>query len=366
MIEQRLVKRADGTPKNCEFNFDIIACNALNLSFDENRLVPCIQDAPWDEIKSKRPVEEKDAAEYSKWAEKEYGLRGYKKYAYQALVDAAKKHSFNPIRDYFDSLSGDGIPRLDTWLTKYLGCEDTELTRAQGAAWMLSVVARTYQPGCRADYVLTLAGKPCEDIFQILAVRPEWFVRLSRSLHLKSSMCAIQGRLVVELTGENYMSSISSAVDRFRKHYTKRVEDFPRTFVFGALLDRPPPNRRFWCVTVGRKIKTEALRADLDALYAEAKHRYQAGEQWWLGRELELQALRITCQRDSWTATIEKYCLEHDQATVSKILCDALYVDLAYPNIERVRLILAALRAIHNCSEPFTGYLKNSPQKYSR
>jgi predicted P-loop ATPase len=52
----------------------------------------------------------------------------------------------------------DGKPRLEKWLIVYLGAKDTPYTRAVGKRRMISLIARLYQPGCKADYVLMLEG----------------------------------------------------------------------------------------------------------------------------------------------------------------------------------------------------------------
>jgi hypothetical protein len=75
--------------------------------------------------------------------------------ALERLCDATR---FNPVRDYLDSLEWDGKPRLDSWLSTYLGAEDTTLNRAFGRKTLIAGVRRVRQPGCKFDYMLVLEG----------------------------------------------------------------------------------------------------------------------------------------------------------------------------------------------------------------
>ena len=40
------------------------------------------------------------------------------------MVRLCLEHAFHPVLDYLDSLVWDGKPRLDTWLTTYLGAAE--------------------------------------------------------------------------------------------------------------------------------------------------------------------------------------------------------------------------------------------------
>ena len=46
------------------------------------------------------------------------------------MMKAAKDNAINPIKNYLEGLTWDGVPRLETLLVDYLGAEDTPYTRA--------------------------------------------------------------------------------------------------------------------------------------------------------------------------------------------------------------------------------------------
>jgi hypothetical protein len=51
-------------------------------------------------------------------------------HTFDAAVQLCLQNSFDPIGDYLDGLKWDGRKRVDTWMSDYLGAEDTELNRA--------------------------------------------------------------------------------------------------------------------------------------------------------------------------------------------------------------------------------------------
>src|SRR5262249_1158640 len=76
----------------------------------------------------------------------------------QAVDAVARRRPFHPVRSYLDGLEWDGIERLDHWLVDHLNAPDSDFTRAVGARWMISAVARVFEPGCKADCLLVLEG----------------------------------------------------------------------------------------------------------------------------------------------------------------------------------------------------------------
>src|SRR5262249_47316632 len=86
---------------------------------------------------------------------------------------------FHPVCDYLDGLKWDGTPRIDSWLIKYGGANDTPYTRAIGALVLMAAVRRVRKPGCKFDETLVLEnpeqGTNKSQALQILAVKTEWF-----------------------------------------------------------------------------------------------------------------------------------------------------------------------------------------------
>jgi hypothetical protein len=106
-----------------------------------------------------RPTRDDDLVELLAWVQRQ-GIHIRGKLAIRAVIaPIVRDHPFHPIRDYLNSLKWDRKPRLDTWLTYYLGVAPVEnYTAAAGRMWMISAVARVFKPGCIAKYVLIATG----------------------------------------------------------------------------------------------------------------------------------------------------------------------------------------------------------------
>ena len=88
----------------------------------------------------------------------EWGFDPGKQLMEDALRLECLDHTFDPVREYLDGLKWDGVPRIDRWLVRYCGCDDTALNRAFGRKWLVAGVRRVRQPGCKFDTMLVLEG----------------------------------------------------------------------------------------------------------------------------------------------------------------------------------------------------------------
>lgn len=234
----------------------------------------------------------------------------------RAVQAAARYNNFHPVRDYFAAHQWDNTNRLDSWLSTYLSAKDTPYTRAIGSRFLISAVARIYDPGCKADYILVLEGpqgKQKSEALRTLAVREAWFTDRLSAVATKDAAQETAGVFLIEVAEmEPLLRASSSATkafitrrhDRYRPPYGKHTIRQPRQCVFAGTIN-PPPNgylkdptgaRRIWPVTCRAMIDLAALARDRDQLWAEAVARFKAGEKWWLETP-ELEAL-ATAEQD--------------------------------------------------------------------
>ena len=259
--------------------------------------------------------------------------------ASQAVQTVAAQRRVHPVRDYLNGLNWDGVPRLDGWLSKYLGVEESNYSYAVGARWMLSAIARIYRPGAKADCCLILEGP--QGIKKSTALRTlagEYFTDELADLGSKDAALQIRGVWIVEISEldslvRSEIASIkafmSRSADRFRPPFGKRVVECPRQCVFAGTVNHTEylrdetGARRFWPVLCG-SIDIEALARDRDQLWAEARHRYSSGEKWWLdtsalvGIAAEEQAARY--QGDPWEEIIAPWLEVRVSTSVSELL----------------------------------------------
>lgn len=236
------------------------------------------------------------------------------------------ENTHHPVRDYLSGLEWDRVARIDEWLTRYLGAEDTPLNRAFGRIVLLAAVRRVRQPGVKFDYILVLEGKQGSGkstAIQILA-SPDWFSDQEiLLLDSRGQVEAMEGVWIYEL-GEldglsradtNKVKAFASRqTDRARMAYARFRETRPRESIFiGTTNDETylrdqTGNRRFWPVRTGA-IDLETLRRDRDQLWAEAAAREALCESIALDQALwadanVMQEARV--EEDPWRAILEE------------------------------------------------------------
>lgn len=260
-----------------------------------------------------------------------FGIHCQPRTAAEAVMRVAREHRFHPLRDYLDGLEWDRQHRLDDWLIECCGADPTPIVRAWSSRWMMGAVERAYRPGCMNRAVLVLEGP--QDIGKsavFRAIGEPWYSDDMPQLHGQESAILTRGMWLIELpelsvfarSEINAMKAfISRREDRFREVYMRHPTKSPRQAVFGGTvnpggsgyLKDETGNTRFWPVTVVR-VELERIQAMRDQLWAEAKHRWLAGESTYIDTpHLRAAAAEETDARrdaDAWEDVITRYLHE--------------------------------------------------------
>lgn len=304
-----------------------------------------LRSAPWLDGDGPFTWGEADTLHLTEWLQQQ-GVPAKRYDVEDAVKLIASESSIHPVREYFNKLRWDNIERIDTWLTYFLGADDTPFNRAVGARWLISAIARIMRPGTKADCMLILEGPQGSyksSVFRTLA--GEWFADEISELGSKDAAQQLRGVWIVELAELDVMTRAESArvkawvsrsVDRYRPSYGRMAEDFPRQCVFGGTCNRADylrdetGGRRFWPVKIS-SIDIEALRAQRDQLWAEALVRFEAGEKWWLYEDdLVADAAEIQEARrapDAWEDLIAEWIYSRPsltQTTTAEIMADCI------------------------------------------
>ena len=225
-----------------------------------------------------------------------------------AIEQVSSDNAFHPIKLYLESLTWDGVPRIDTFLVDYMGAEDNAYTREAFRKTLLAAVTRIYEPGRKFDTALVFyseQGVGKSTLIQRLS--KGWFNDSLTNLSGKESYEAIQFAWLVELAElsalrksdvEAVKNFISKREDTYRGAYARRVKTHKRQCVFfgstndDEFLKDATGNRRFFPVEVKRTRKTRLIfepefDAIVDQLWAEAMEGYMLGEALTLSDEAE-------------------------------------------------------------------------------
>jgi hypothetical protein len=77
---------------------------------------------------------------------------------HQAVDLRGYERRFHPVKDYLNGVEWDGTSRISDLFPKYFGSDRTEYAMNVGGMFMVSMVARIFDPGCKADHVPVIEG----------------------------------------------------------------------------------------------------------------------------------------------------------------------------------------------------------------
>jgi predicted P-loop ATPase len=295
-----------------------------------------------------RPVEDADVFRLQEFLQR----AGLKNLGAQTVHDAVevrgRECKFHPVRDYLEAQKWDGVPRVGNWLVRYLGAPETPYIQAVGRMFLISKVARIFEPGCKVDYMPVLEGPQGalkSAICRILGGAhfsdnlPDVTTGKDVSQHLR-------GKWLIEVPEMHAMGRaettllkafITRQVEQYRPSYGRREVTEPRQCVFLGTTNKQTylrdetGGRRFWPVPTG-SIDVAAFKRDRDQLFAEAVRLYRNGIPWWPDRAFEQQHMvpeqEARFQQDAWEEKIEKYLASAPRkVTVGQVGREALGIE---------------------------------------
>ena len=285
---------------------------------------------------------------------------------HQAVDVRAREREYHPVREYLNGLEWDGTPRLKFLAKSYLGAEHTPYSAKIGQMFIISMVARILEPGCKADHMVVLEGP--QGIQKSTACRilaGEWFSDSMPEIGQgKDASQHLKGKWLIEVSEMQAMSRADAALlkafitrdtERYRPSYGRKEVIEPRQVVFIGTTNREvylrdeTGGRRFWPIKCGL-IDIVALTRDRDQLFAEAMVLFKEGESWWPDKNFErehiapVQSARY--ESDVWEETISGWLASRDRTTVGDVARSALNFETTRIGRAEQNRIMAALEVL--------------------
>ena len=251
---------------------------------------------------------------------------------------------------------------MTDWIVNLLGAECSEYAAAVGQMFLVAMVARIFEPGCKADYMAVLEGPQGGLKSSACAIiGGEWY-----SDHLpdvtagKDVSQHLRGKWLIEVGEMHAMSRaeltqlkafITRQTERYRPSYGRFEMIEPRQCVFvgttnkATYLRDETGGRRFWPVQVGM-IDIERLAEQRDQLFAEAVQLYRQGAAWWPHAAFEAEHIKpqqeARYETDAWQESISEYVASQTKVTVGQVAKEALHIETARIGTADQRRVAAA------------------------
>lgn len=288
--------KSDNAVKNNMINLELIFLNDPNYSgkveFNELTQMRTLDRKEWKDVTENR---------IKLYLEKKYGLTSSIDSINQVCSIIADDNSYHPIKEYLNSVQWDGIHRIKSVFTDFLGATDNLYTQSVAVVTFVGCVARIMQAGIKFDTCTVLTGGQGvgkSKFIAKIAVKPEWFTDGVTSFDGKDFYESIQGKWIVELgegtafqksIKERSKQAITSQQDFYRKPYGRNPEQRPRQCVFFGttnnydFLKDETGDRRYYPIDVNIAKATKSIDRDLtpeyiNQLWAEAKALYDSGQ----------------------------------------------------------------------------------------
>lgn len=265
----------------------------------------------------------------------------------EALNGLAKYCGYHPVQDYLSALHWDGTERIEDVFPDFLGTPKDPYHMGVARAFFVSAVSRIYQPGFKVDLMPILegpqgAGK--SSFWEVLG--GDWYADITDDINNKDFQAALHGVWIADLGeleqfGRAESARIKSIItikkDRLRRPYAKFHENLLRqTILVGGSnrsdwINDPTGGRRFLPVSCRvAKIELDLLAKARDQLWAEAMHRYRAGDSGWWDVPDANAHQQARFNEDPWQVPIEEWLTsKFYPVTSNEILAQCIHIEVA-------------------------------------
>ena len=226
------------------------------------------------------------------YIEAKYKLKSERDFDH-ALSILFTERKYHPVREKIKSITWDRRPRIENFLHKIMGAEDSDYTKECSRLIFHCGIARIMNPGCKVDDVIVLQGEQGNGkstLSMWLSMNEEWYGRVN-DIKGNTGIEQVQGKWICEIsellavTGKERQEEAKQYLDRksdnYRRPYAQYSEEIPRQCIFIGTTNLRQPfsdktgNRRYypvWCsIKPGVLYEHEgAVKSYIEQCWAEA------------------------------------------------------------------------------------------------
>jgi len=287
-----------------------------------------------------RPLRDSDYTALALHLETQWNFSHVSREMMREMVShAADSARFDSAKHWLDGLTWDGTPRVDSFLPRYAGAEDSEYTRAVSRYMWSAMAGRVLEPGVKADMVPVLVGRQGAGKSRLCATLVpcgDYFAELDLKKDDDALARAIRGKLVAELPElagvgkreiEHLKAWITRRVEKWIPKYLECETTYARRCLFigtsndaQCLPPDPTGHRRWLPVQVG-DCDFVGIERDRLQLWAEGAVLFRNGGILWQGAEtLAREVTADFVAEDPWKARVEEWLSADDELTADKPL----------------------------------------------
>lgn len=261
-----------------------------------------------------------------------------KELARDACVLVAAENSYDSAELWLNSLTWDGVPRVETFLRDYMGVEDNPYSRAVAFYLWSALAGRVLKPGVKADMVPIYEGDQGlrkSSAIEALSPAPEFFVEIDFDKKEEETVRTLRGVLVgeiAELSGlhtrqiEWIKKFVVRKVEKWIPKYKEFSTTFARRLVFIGTTNRTDiladetGNRR-WLPLHITKADVEGIVAAREQLWAEGAALFKKNGVMWRDAEvLAVEQHDDYTMEDVWETSIARWLNGEDDFGVGGLM----------------------------------------------
>lgn len=298
------------------------------IAFDEFKADVCVAQPGTNEW---RPMKDEDVTLIRERLEGLGFNAAPKELVRDACIVIAARNVFDSATMWLTGLQWDGIPRVATFMSVYMGCDDSPYAQAVAKYLWTALAGRVLVPGVKADMVPILTGhQGMVKTSAIEAIVPsdEFYVEIDLAEAEEKTVRKMRGALIgeiAELSGlhtrdrEAIKKFVTRKVEKWVPKYREFTTSFRRRLVFVGtsnrtdILDDDTGNRRWLPIEVLRMAWLAGIIRDRDQFWAEAAAMFRARGVMWQDAEalapVEHEKFNMV-NEDLWFQRIESWLFD--------------------------------------------------------